>query len=390
MDTNLCLLLILIIVFICILPSYKIICILSNSHCHILILLLDKILCNGLIQVNVANLDDTKLASNALGDDGRLFFKSLGFSAAENVLTKSVLILVELFELEYHLLTKKFVVVDFQQQHNLELQSILPKLLSIEILPDGNIVIRVLSITNGEWSLNQNLPSCISNKIKVLSIRNPPSNLRQCSNTIKICFTIQSYGFTSSRYNITRFKKHRCTTIALVLYSLRTGATNSRSLSVRHQPDNSSFRQTPPVGRMLWKQDYGQRSRRCCRYRMRFSVRRGYGFRDMSADSARAGRVRLIRRPTRRSCGLLVNDTVGGVVESGVRLYGIAHGYRKKKKKKKERFSFPCGPGRRRREFSCVSLCVSVVRRPIEFLIININETMMTVSRWWCTGRRDR
>lgn len=47
----------------------------------------------------MANLDDTKLASNALGDDGRLFFKSLGFSAAENVLTKSVLILVELFEL---------------------------------------------------------------------------------------------------------------------------------------------------------------------------------------------------------------------------------------------------------------------------------------------------
>lgn len=43
--------------------------------------------------------------------------------------------------------------------------------------------------------------------------------------------------------------------MALVLYSLRTGATNSRSLSVRHQPDNSSFRQTPPVGRMLWKQD---------------------------------------------------------------------------------------------------------------------------------------
>jgi len=47
----------------------------------------------------VANLDDTKLASNALGDDGRLFFKSLGFSAAENELTKSVLIFVELFEL---------------------------------------------------------------------------------------------------------------------------------------------------------------------------------------------------------------------------------------------------------------------------------------------------
>jgi len=47
----------------------------------------------------MANLDDTKLASNALGDDGRLFFKSLGFSAAENELMKSLLIFVELFEL---------------------------------------------------------------------------------------------------------------------------------------------------------------------------------------------------------------------------------------------------------------------------------------------------
>jgi len=47
----------------------------------------------------VANLDDTRLVSNDLGGDGRLFFKSLGFSAAENELTKSVLIFVELFEL---------------------------------------------------------------------------------------------------------------------------------------------------------------------------------------------------------------------------------------------------------------------------------------------------
>ena len=47
----------------------------------------------------MANLDDTKLASNALGGDGRLFFKSLDFSAVENELTKSILIFVELFEL---------------------------------------------------------------------------------------------------------------------------------------------------------------------------------------------------------------------------------------------------------------------------------------------------
>lgn len=47
----------------------------------------------------MANLDDIKLASNALGDDGRLFFKSLGFSAAENELMKSLLIFVELLEL---------------------------------------------------------------------------------------------------------------------------------------------------------------------------------------------------------------------------------------------------------------------------------------------------
>lgn len=47
----------------------------------------------------MANLDDTRLASSALGGDGRLFFKSLGFSAAENELTKSLLIFVELFEL---------------------------------------------------------------------------------------------------------------------------------------------------------------------------------------------------------------------------------------------------------------------------------------------------
>lgn len=30
-----------------------------------------------------------------------------------------------------------------------------PNLIKCLILPDGNIVIRVLSITNGEWSLNQ-------------------------------------------------------------------------------------------------------------------------------------------------------------------------------------------------------------------------------------------
>jgi len=48
----------------------------------------------------VANLDDTRLASNALGGDGRLFFKSFGFSAAENEVMKSLLIFVELFELD--------------------------------------------------------------------------------------------------------------------------------------------------------------------------------------------------------------------------------------------------------------------------------------------------
>lgn len=47
----------------------------------------------------MVNLDDTNLASNALGGDGKLFFKSLGFSATENELMISVLICVELFEL---------------------------------------------------------------------------------------------------------------------------------------------------------------------------------------------------------------------------------------------------------------------------------------------------
>lgn len=59
----------------------------------------------------MANLDDTRLASSALGGDGKLFFKSLGFSAAENELTKSLLIFVELFELGTFSVYKK-------QKHN--------------------------------------------------------------------------------------------------------------------------------------------------------------------------------------------------------------------------------------------------------------------------------
>lgn len=47
----------------------------------------------------MANLDETNLTSNALGGEGRLFFKSFGFSATENELMISVLIFVELFEL---------------------------------------------------------------------------------------------------------------------------------------------------------------------------------------------------------------------------------------------------------------------------------------------------
>lgn len=47
----------------------------------------------------MANLDDTSFTSNALGGEGRLFFKSFGFSAADNEVTISVLIFVELFEL---------------------------------------------------------------------------------------------------------------------------------------------------------------------------------------------------------------------------------------------------------------------------------------------------
>lgn len=53
----------------------------------------------GLVQIKLADLDDTNLASNALGGEGRLFFKSFGFSAAENELMVSVLVFVELFEL---------------------------------------------------------------------------------------------------------------------------------------------------------------------------------------------------------------------------------------------------------------------------------------------------
>lgn len=47
----------------------------------------------------MASLDDTNCASNALGGEGRLFFKSFGFSAAGNEVTISILIFVELFEL---------------------------------------------------------------------------------------------------------------------------------------------------------------------------------------------------------------------------------------------------------------------------------------------------
>lgn len=54
---------------------------------------------SGLVQVKVANLVDTNLASNALGGEDRLFLESFGFSAAENGLIESVLIFVELFEL---------------------------------------------------------------------------------------------------------------------------------------------------------------------------------------------------------------------------------------------------------------------------------------------------
>lgn len=53
----------------------------------------------GLVHVKVTNLDDTSLTSNALGGEGRFFFKSFGFSAADNEVMISVLIFVELFEL---------------------------------------------------------------------------------------------------------------------------------------------------------------------------------------------------------------------------------------------------------------------------------------------------
>jgi len=47
----------------------------------------------------VANLDDTNLASNALGGEDRLLLRSFGFSATGNELMISVLIFVELVEL---------------------------------------------------------------------------------------------------------------------------------------------------------------------------------------------------------------------------------------------------------------------------------------------------
>lgn len=53
----------------------------------------------GLVQTKLADLDDTNLPSNALGGEGILFFKSFGFSAAENELMISILIFVELFVL---------------------------------------------------------------------------------------------------------------------------------------------------------------------------------------------------------------------------------------------------------------------------------------------------
>jgi len=48
----------------------------------------------GLVQVKVANLDDTNVASNALGGEDRLLLRSFGFSATGNELTISVLIFV--------------------------------------------------------------------------------------------------------------------------------------------------------------------------------------------------------------------------------------------------------------------------------------------------------
>lgn len=48
----------------------------------------------------MACLDNITLDSNDLGGDGKLFFKPFGFSAADNELTESVLIFVELFELD--------------------------------------------------------------------------------------------------------------------------------------------------------------------------------------------------------------------------------------------------------------------------------------------------
>lgn len=53
----------------------------------------------GFAQVNETNLVVTNFASNALGDEGKLFLESFGFSATDNELMGSVLLFVELFEL---------------------------------------------------------------------------------------------------------------------------------------------------------------------------------------------------------------------------------------------------------------------------------------------------